>query len=121
MHKCWPLLEGFGNIDECFCDDSPPSAFMHFFDPQNRRWSMHWVSSHGGIMQPPIEGVFRNGLGRFYGETRFDGRPILVRYLWDKSEIESPRWEQAFSDDGENWETNWTMQFTRLDWPLEVD
>ncbi|HEX7062661.1 MAG TPA: hypothetical protein VF200_11865 [Woeseiaceae bacterium] len=119
LHKCWPLLDGFGNVDEYLRDDRPSGAWLHFFDPQRRRWSMHRVSPRRG-MQPPVEGVFRNGVGTFYGETRFDGRPILVRYLWGETQTESPRWEQAFSDDGKTWETRWTMQFTRLDWPLDA-
>jgi hypothetical protein len=37
-----------------------------------------------------------------------------VRFLWTRTDTESPRWEQAFSDDGgRTWETNWEMDFTR--------
>jgi hypothetical protein len=29
---------------------------------------------------------------------------------------ETPRWEQAFSaDDGDTWETNWVMEFSRAE------
>ena len=121
MLKCWPLLEGLGNVDEYLCDDGSSGALLRFFDPQSRRWSMHWVSSRDGAMQPPVQGVFRNGVGEFYGETRLAGRPVLVRYLWNKTATPAPSWEQAFSDDdGKSWETNWTMRFKRLDWPFEV-
>ena len=46
--------------------------------------------------------------------TAFDGRPIRVRFVWSGVATPTPRWEQAFSDDGgKTWETNWIMDFTR--------
>ena len=43
-------------------------------------------------------------------------RPILVRFIWSGVTTATPRWEQAFSDDGgRTWETNWVMDFTRAD------
>lgn len=122
IQKCWPLLNGLGNVDEYLCDDCGHlGATLRFFDPQSRRWTMNWVSSRDGLMQPPLQGAFKDNVGEFYGEERFDGRLILVRFQWDKSEPEAPRWEQAFSaDGGSSWETNWEMDFTRIDWPVEA-
>jgi hypothetical protein len=46
----------------------------------------------------------------------FSGRPIRVRYMWSNVATPTPRWEQAFSDDGgTTWETNWVVDFTRAD------
>lgn len=122
IQKCWPLLNGMGNVDEYVCDDCGPlGSSLRFFDPQSRRWTINWVSSRDGLMQPPVQGAFKDGVGEFYGEDQFDGRAILVRYIWTKTVPETPRWEQAFSDDrGTTWETNWEMDFTRLDWPFEA-
>ena len=54
----------------------------------------------------------------FLGEDTFEGRPILVRFIWSDVNSGTPRWEQAFSeDDGDTWETNWVMEFT----PAEAD
>jgi hypothetical protein len=39
-----------------------------------------------------------------------------VRFIWSGVTTTTPRWEQAFSeDDGETWETNWIMDFTRAE------
>ena len=36
-----------------------------------------------------------------------------ARFIWSGVTTQTPRWEQAFSDDsGETWETNWVMDFT---------
>jgi len=55
-------------------------------------------------------GAFRGDVGEFFGDEFVDGKRVLCRFLWMR---ETPRWEQAFSDDGgTTWETNWTMTFT---------
>ena len=45
-------------------------------------------------------GSFSGDAGVFEGEDMFEGRPILVRFVWSGVTTPTPRWEQAFSDDG---------------------
>src|SRR5918994_373023 len=41
---------------------------------------------------------------------------MSFRFIWSGVTTPTPRWEQAFSDDGgKTWETNWIMDFTRTD------
>ena len=48
-----------------------------------------------------------------FGVTRRSG--TLDALLKPFVNTPSPRWEQAFSlDEGNSWETNWTMDFTRM-------
>jgi len=62
-----------------------------------------------------VVGSFDGNVGTFEGEDVHAGRPILVRYTWSRVDTPSPRWEQAFSEDGgQTWETNWINDFTRL-------
>jgi hypothetical protein len=57
-----------------------------------------------------------DGCGRFTGDDVHEGRPIRVVYLWSEIMADSCRWEQAFSaDGGATWETNWIMEFSRID------
>ena len=61
---------------------------------------------------------FEGGIGLFECEDTFEGRPIVVRFVWLGVTTDRPRWEQSFSDDGgETWETNWVNEWTRLDEP----
>ena len=112
-----PLLDGVGNEDEFRTDHAGGFIGMsfRFFDPERRRWSIYWADSRRpGELDPPVFGTFSGDVGVFDGEDVHRGRPILVRFTWSGITTPTPRWEQAFSDDGgRTWETNWVMDFTR--------
>ena len=113
------ILGGFGNIDEGEINlpgDRYRGMSLRTWDPDESRWSIYWLDSRRpGHLFPPVKGGFAKGVGTFYGDDCFKGRPIRVRYLWSRITDQSARWEQAFSlDEGNNWETNWTMDFTRV-------
>jgi hypothetical protein len=111
-----PLLDGLGNEDEFRTDHAGGFTGMsfRFFDPEARKWSIYWADSRRpGLLDPPVIGSFSGDTGIFEGEDVFEGRPIIVRFLWSGVTTQTPRWEQAFSDDGgRTWETNWVMEFT---------
>ena len=111
-----PLLDGVGNEDEFRTDHAGGFIGMsfRFFDPEKRRWSIYWADSRRpGELDPPVFGTFSGDVGLFEGEDVYRGRPILVRFTWTGVTTPTPRWEQAFSDDGgRTWETNWVMDFT---------
>jgi hypothetical protein len=113
------LMDGMANEDEFRTDHDGGFIGMsfRFFDPIEKRWSIYWADSRrSGALDPPVFGTFEGDLGVFEGEDVFDGRPILVRFTWSGIATPTPRWEQAFSADrGETWETNWVMDFTRVD------
>ena len=44
-----------------------------------------------------------------------DGRDVQVRFVWTRQGADAAHWAQAFSLDGREWETNWTMALTRSD------
>lgn len=113
-----PLLGGGANLDENLLHD-PSGSYcaltLRLFDPELSRWSIRWVDSRFMRLEPSVHGGFDGDEGLFVGEDSWEGRPILVRFLWQRIEHEKARWEQAFSEDkGSTWETNWTMDFTRV-------
>ena len=111
-----PLLGGIGNEDVFRTDFAGGFTGMsfRFFDTAARRWSIYWADSRKGKLEPPVVGGFDGDVGCFEGTDTFDGRPIRVRFLWSRVTTPSPRWEQAFSEDGgKTWETNWVMDMER--------
>jgi len=116
-----PLPGGLGNED-VFCSEYAGGFIgmsFRFYDPETGRWSIYWADTRRpGLLDPPVIGSFSGDTGVFEGDDTFEGRPIRVRFILSRVGTPNPRWEQAFSDDeGETWETNWIMDFTRA---LEV-
>jgi hypothetical protein len=111
------ILDGLGNIDEFRTDyhGGIVGMSLRLFDPVRRTWAIYWSDTRRcGELDPPVVGSFVDGVGVFTCEDVFNGRPILVRYIWSEITPDSAHWEQAFSEDGgETWETNWTMDHRR--------
>ena len=112
------ILGGQGNIDDNVLN-IPSGSYRAFavrsFDPKTRTWAIWWLDARNPhTLEPPVMGAFDNGVGTFYGDDTFNGRPIKVRFKWTRTNTPSPGWEQAFSPDGgATWETNWVMSFVR--------
>jgi hypothetical protein len=108
---------GMGNFDESVVK-IPSGTYVgvtiRLFNTATNLWSITWVDSRSPAFDVPMVGHFEGGIGRFYCSDNLNGRPIRVRFLWSQITPQSARWEQAFSEDGEEtWETNWVMDFTR--------
>ncbi len=62
---------------------------LRLFDPKTRLWSLYWIASNTGKIDPPVVGSFD------------------VVFRWDARNKERPIWGQAFSpDNGKTWEWN---------------
>lgn len=75
-------------------------------------WSIYWIDSTTGRLTPPVHGGFHGEHGVFTGQDVDEGRAVQVRFDWTRGP-DVARWEQAFSLDGQAWETNWVMVFQR--------
>jgi hypothetical protein len=81
---------------------------LRLFNLKNRLWSLYWVASNVGALDPPVVGSFENGVGHFFAKDTFKGKPIIMMFRWDARNKDRPVWSQAFSpDDGKTWEWNW--------------
>jgi hypothetical protein len=115
-----PTMGGWGNVDDnvvCAPAGTYRAMSIRAYDPATGQWAIWWLDGRNpfGDLDPPVKGGFRDGVGTFYGDDTFGGRPIRVRYVWSRITPTSARWEQAFSrDGGKTWETNWTSDFTRV-------
>ncbi len=90
---------------------------LRLYDPKTHQWSLYWATSKSGTIGTPTIGEFKNGRGEFYDTEPSgpNGRSILVRYIWSKTDTDTPHFEQSFSDDGgKTWEVNWITDQTRM-------
>jgi hypothetical protein len=115
----WLSLGGLGTLDDNLLE-FPGGTYraigVRAFDPSTERWAVWGLDSrHPTVIQPPVFGGFKDGVGTFLGDGMENGKPIQLRFLWSKITARSAHWEQAFSPDrGATWETNWTMEFRRV-------
>lgn len=112
-----PILGGLGNEDEFRTDFAGGFVGMsfRFFNPETGQWAIYWASTRKpGVIEPPVFGAFSGDIGVFEGDDTHEGRPVRARFTWSGVTTPTPRWEQAFSEDGgRTWETNWVMEFSR--------
>jgi len=112
------VWDGRANFDE-FEADSPSGHVegltLRLYNPQARQWNLYWANPKDGTFSgPPQVGEFKNGIGEFYCQDTYNGRMILIRYVWSAITPNSAHFEQSFSTDGgKTWEVNWITDQTR--------
>ncbi|ALN81777.1 hypothetical protein [Lysobacter antibioticus] len=114
--SCESRLGGVVNIDDgVFPTKGWSGMTVRVFNLEQRRWYLYWIDSSSGRLFPPVVGGFVGDDGEFFGDDSDEGRPVKVRFRWKRLGPDAAHWEQAFSQDGgRHWETNWTMEHTRI-------
>ena len=115
--RAFEVMGGEANVEDQYLDDPTgayrASAFRRL-DREAGQWSIWWHDARSGVLDPPVTGRFKEGVGTFFADDTLNGQPIRVRFVWSGITADSARWEQAFSaDGGATWEVNWTMDFER--------
>jgi hypothetical protein len=109
------ILNGTADMDTYFTTEMPgldgkpfEGVTLRLFNPKTRLWSIYWVASDVGVLDPPVLGSFENNVGHFFTKDTLSGKPIIMMFRWDVRDKEHPVWSQAFSpDNGKTWEWNW--------------
>lgn len=114
VERAWSHLGGIVSVDQI---DFPTRDFsgctVRTLDLAAQRWSIYWINSRIGTLFTPVHGGFCGERGEFHGDDADDGRPVKVRFVWERLGLDQARWSQAFSLDGRSWETNWVMAMKR--------
>lgn len=114
------IMGGLGNIEDNllgFPEGEVRAVALRSFDRTSRTWSIWWLDGRNPHqLDVPVIGRFTDAVGTFHARDTLRGAPIDVRFIWKANPGGSPTWEQAFSPDaGRTWETNWTMEFLRIE------
>jgi len=88
---------------------------LRLYNPDSHQWSIYLVDLDKGTLDlPPVVGQFSGKRGEFYNQQTWEGRAVLVRYVWLDISPKSSRMEQSFSaDGGKTWEVNWICELSR--------
>ncbi|MFZ0581620.1 MAG: hypothetical protein WA690_25630 [Candidatus Acidiferrales bacterium] len=115
VRKIW---DGRANLAEIVADG--PSGHLEFlslrlYDPAAQQWSLNFANTKGGTLGVPLYGEFKDGRGEFYDQETYNGRMIMVRFVFSRLSSDSTRDEQSFSaDGGKTWQVNWVNTQTRV-------
>lgn len=107
---------GRANVQEI--EVNAPSGTMEelrlcLYRPLLRQWYLYWADSGDGVLEKPMIGQFKEGVGSFYDQEDSNGRAIFVRHRYSKITPRSYHWQQAFSaDGGTTWQPNWEVTLT---------
>ncbi len=115
---CQAILGGIANFNDSIVHRSGStyrSLGLRAFDARTNSWT-DWSLDGRNPTQVTVDGVgrFVDGVGTFFADDTYAGKPIRVRGTFKSLTAESAQWEQAFSPDrGRSWETNYVMLYTR--------
>jgi len=119
--QAWSLMDGLISVDD---NDFSTRGFrgctFRTLDVQAQAWSIYWVDSRRGRVEPPVVGGWNGDHGEFQGDDTDEGRPVHVRFVWERLGPARARWSQDFALIGPGsrerpaWERNWVMEFERL-------
>ncbi|HUA79166.1 MAG TPA: hypothetical protein VL997_02250 [Dyella sp.] len=88
---------------------------LRMYNPQMHQWIIYGLDLDNGELDPaaPVVGEFHGNRGEFYNRTTWNGRVVLVRWVWQNVSPHAAHMEQSFSADGKNWEVNWICDLSR--------
>jgi hypothetical protein len=113
------ILNGLAFMDEMktsYFGEEFIGLSIRMVDPKTNNWTIYWAdtANPASKIKEQVSGTFKDGIGTFYGKETFENKEMQLRFLWKKETLETAKWEQAYFDETtKQWETNWTMLFTK--------
>jgi hypothetical protein len=111
------VLFGLGNVDSFHTElDGKPfeGLTVRLFNPHTRLWTIYWADSNAMTLDGGKVGSFDGPEGDFFGREVVADKHVIVKFHWDKRDLEAPIYSRAFSADaGRTWEWNWYSHFSR--------
>jgi len=82
------IVDTNANFEEFEVDN--PEKHLHIkaqtlrlYNPDSHQWSIYPLDLDKGVLSlPPVVGQFTGNRGEFYDQEQYNGRSILVRYIW---------------------------------------
>jgi hypothetical protein len=114
------LLDSNANFEEFDVAGHEPgqrlkAQTLRLYNPESHQWSIYLLDlDKGQLSMPAMVGEFTGKRGEFYDQEVWNGRFILVRFVWQDLGPKSAHMEQSFSQDGgKTWEVNWICELSR--------
>jgi hypothetical protein len=122
VSQAWVHLDGQVSVDEIAFEGKPfKGCTFRTLDVAAGQWEIYWINSTDGRVQPPVRGGWNGDHGAFFGDDEDAGRPVRVRFNWQRVDADHARWSQDFALIGTGgapdgaWECNWVMEMRRIE------
>lgn len=117
---CQSILGGLANLNDSIAHrqgGTTRGMGLRAFDTTTGHWADWYLDGRTPThIDPPGIGRFANGVGTFFSDETYEGRPVRVRGIFTPIRSGLAQWEQAYSvDAGKSWETNYVMGYSRND------
>ena len=110
-HVVRRVWDDWANLGQLEVDG--PQGHMEFlalrlYDRKTQQWRVYFANGANGRLDPPMIGTFADGVGRFVGLERVDGKTVLMRNKWFDITSHSCRQDWSLSTDGgKTWIPTW--------------
>jgi hypothetical protein len=114
-----PILGGIANFNDSIVNRATGTyrgMGLRAFDARTSTWT-DWYLDGRDPTKVSLDGTgrFVAGVGTFFADDTFAGKPIRVRGIFKPLGADTAQWEQAFSPDGgKTWETNYVIHQKRM-------
>ncbi len=115
-HTVYRVWDDWANIGQLEVDG--PSGHVEFmalrtYDRKTRQWRVYFANGASGILESPMVGEFKNGVGTFVFLDEVEGKTVLVRNVWSGMTSSACHQDWAISSDGgKTWVPTWVSTDT---------
>ena len=114
LHPIWGGKGNAGELDVAGAAGRIEGFTVRLYDAKTDSWRVYYANSRTADLGTPLVGRFTGGRGEFFDRDTYNGKPIIVRFVFSNVTAHHFAFEQSFSpDNGKTWETNWIATFTR--------
>jgi len=110
-HVVYRLWDNWANIGQLEVDGPGghiEDMALRTYDRKTQQWRVYFANSKTGMLDPPMIGEFKEGVGTFVFMDEMEGKTVLVRNVWSGITSKSCHQDWAVSvDGGKTWVPTW--------------
>lgn len=108
VYRVWGDWADIGQLEVDGPSGHEEDMALRMYDRKTRQWRVYFANSASGILDPPMIGEFKHGVGTFVFLDEMEGKTVLVRNVWSGITAKSCHQDWAISPDGgKTWVPTW--------------
>lgn len=113
VYRVWGDWADIGQLEVDGPSGHIEDMALRLYDRKTQQWRVYFANSRSGILQPPMVGEFKDGVGTFVFLDEMEGKTVLVRNVWSGITPKTCHQDWAISaDGGKTWVQTWVSTDT---------